>query len=112
VSLLRSLRPVQADSKVSTKEAMSPSPLDRVSTTLHHFVRLFPFFARLSSNKTYQNSNQNRSSQVSNTSHHLFSFSQAAFGRCNTQIDYRRWVVYMIYGKCRDVTSANMFLTL
>lgn len=63
VSLLPTPRPAQADTKVLTKEAMSPSPLDRVSTTSHHFVRLFPFFARLSSNKTYQNSNQNRSSQ-------------------------------------------------
>jgi len=51
VSLLQTPRPVQADSKVSTKEAMSPSPLNRVSTTLHHFVRLFSHFARLSSNK-------------------------------------------------------------
>jgi hypothetical protein len=73
VSLLRTPRLVQADSKVSTKEAMSPSPLNRVSTTLHHFVRLFPFFARLSSIKTYQNSNQNRSSQSFKT-HHITSF--------------------------------------
>ena len=63
VSLLQTPRPVQADSKVSTKEAMSPSPLNRVSSTLYHFVRLLSHFARLSSNKTYQNSNQNRSSQ-------------------------------------------------
>jgi hypothetical protein len=91
---------------------MSLSPLNRVSTTLHHFVRLFPISPVSLQSK--HNKTPIKIALLKFQTHHItsFSFLQAAYGRCNTQIDYRRWVVYMIYGKCRDVTSANMFWTL
>jgi hypothetical protein len=109
VSLLRTPRLVQADSKVSTKEAMSPSPL---KSRLNNSSSLRPPFSHFRPSLFKQNIPKLQSKSLFSKfqTHHItsFSFSQATFGRCNTQIDYRRWVVYMIYGKCRDVTSANM----
>jgi hypothetical protein len=113
VSLFIAVPRLQADEKVSTKVVISPSllkcPLDYSSSLRPPFS----LFARLSqfSNKTHIK-NQNRSSQ---SFHHITS-PLFVFASCHWSLrystDYCRWVVYMIYKECRDVTSANMFFEL